>query len=365
LAESEAESRRLKSLVRWALDHFHDDDEFFSVIEMVTLEFKPVADIAVGSKHARKTLKLLDGWIAQKKVTRKLWVYMDMLLERWRDLNRADFLRSMRVFQTLKVMYRFTHRVLDEQEAQFLQRMEKLLEHESIKLVMAHAQLYPTEGESRLMECMVYADAMGGKKKKGASASGSGTPVRHDHLAPTLLGTDCPEDVSDESDDEKGTPQQYSYVSTPKGVMLAPVGRSRTTSSEKAGDKDDALQMNENDEKTRQRVLKKPFFKSWQDFMDFDVTFKHKMPITLSEFDLLRQKNEESLKGWDVCVDRKEIKVAKVQNDTGCITLRAWATVPGVDMYVAFFLFANHHERVKHAKCVARVFRVRGKTIIS
>jgi len=118
--------------------------------------------------------------------------------------------------------------------------------------------------------------------------------------------------------------------------------------------------MNENDEQTRQRVLKKPFFKSWQDFMDFDVTFKHRMPITLSEFDLLRQKNEESLKGWDVCVDRKEIKVAKVQNDTGCITLRAWATVPGVDMYVAFFLFANHHERVKWDKIFAKMDIIEG-----
>jgi len=81
--------------------------------------------------------------------------------------------------------------------------------------------------------------------------------------------------------------------------------------------------------------------------MDFDNTFKHKMPITASEFELLRQKRDESLEGWDVCVDRKEIKVAKVQSGSGGVTLRAWASIPNVDMMVAFYLFANHNERMK------------------
>jgi hypothetical protein len=103
------------------------------------------------------------------------------------------------------------------------------------------------------------------------------------------------------------------------------------------------------------KQLKKPFFKGWDDFMDFDCSFKHKMPITYSEFDLVRQKSVEDLRGWDVCVDRKEIKVAKIQNDTGCITLRAWATVPGVDLMVAFYLFSNHRERVKWDKVFAKM----------
>jgi hypothetical protein len=64
VAESEAQKRKLKSLVRWALDHFHEEDEIVELIEHVVLEFKPTADIADGSKHGRKMLKLLDGWIA-------------------------------------------------------------------------------------------------------------------------------------------------------------------------------------------------------------------------------------------------------------------------------------------------------------
>jgi hypothetical protein len=102
------------------------------------------------------------------------------------------------------------------------------------------------------------------------------------------------------------------------------------------------------------RQLKKPFFKNYDDFMSFDLSIKVKMPVTLSEFELLRQKAEdEPPKSADICVDRKEIRVAKTQTETGCIQLRAWATVPGVDLMVAFYLFADHTERVKWDKVFA------------
>ena len=41
----------------------------------------------------------------------------------------------------------------------------------------------------------------------------------------------------------------------------------------------------------RRKVPKKPFFKGWDDFMDFDNGFKHKMPVTQSEFALLLEKD--------------------------------------------------------------------------
>lgn len=54
------------------------------------------------------------------------------------------------------------------------------------------------------------------------------------------------------------------------------------------------------------------------------------------------------MEGWDVCVDRKEIKVAKSGvGGAGCVTVRAWATIPDVDISVAFYLFANQAERLK------------------
>lgn len=373
LIDSEAEKRRLKSLVRWAIESFHEDDEFVALIEMVTLEFKPIADIANGSKHARKLLKLLDGWIANKKVTRHLWVYMDSLLRRWRDLNRADFMKSMRVFQTLTTMYRYSTRVLDEQEIEFLHRMERLLEHESVKLVMTHAEQNPTMHAARLMECIVYADALGRPVKRRNSLQSSPPASRLGDASPRDASS-VQDEVSDESEDYE-EPEFYQYTSTPKGIMMIPQldkdGRaSRQTSkgaispcatpgSHQRQHSGSALGVPEvvveSPPQKQQMVLKKPFFKGWDDFLEFDCTFKHKMPITLSEFELLSQKDKEPLKGWDVCVDRKEIKVAKIQAGVGVITLRAWATVPGVDLTVAFFLFYNIEERVKWDKVFVRM----------
>jgi len=247
-------------------------------------------------------------------------------------LNRADFLRSLLVFQTLTIMYRHSQRVLDEQEVQFLHRMERLLEHESVKLIMAHAQLYPTEGETRLMECMVYADAT--RKHGTAKRKGDASPKKLDE--------------EESESDEESVLSHY----TAKGTFVGygPAG-GLVTSGKPSLDGDQIESPKQ--APTPQLVLKQPFFKNYNDFMDFDNTFKHKMPITLSEFGLLQQKADEPLKGWEVCVDRPEIKVAKIQNDTGCITLRAWATVPGVDLNVAFHIFTNDKERVKWDKVFA------------
>lgn len=88
--------------------------------------------------------------------------------------------------------------------------------------------------------------------------------------------------------------------------------------------------------------------------MEFDINVKHKMPITLSEFELLLQKEAESCKGWDVPIDRKDIKVAKIQTGAGCITLRAWAVVPGVNVLVAFHLFYVAEQRMRWDKVFAK-----------
>jgi len=103
---------------------------------------------------------------------------------------------------------------------------------------------------------------------------------------------------------------------------------------------------------TPRRVLKKQFFKNWGDFMDFDDNIKHKMPITYGEFELLLEKEREAKDGagWDLCVDRKDIKVSKIMYGPGLICLRAWATFPGVDMNTTFHLFYDMQERSKWDK---------------
>jgi len=336
LKESELEKRRLKSLVRWAAERFNEDDDVRELVPMVTLEFKPMADIADGSKNARKLLKLLDAWVAQKSVTRQLWAYMDNLLQNWQDLSRGDFMRSMLVFETLTAMYRHSPRVLDEQETQFVQRMERLLEHGSVRSVMAHAHKFPTHGESRVMECMIYADHAHRLTRKLSKLTSSET--EYGFKSPSAdeehaLRRD-PEDLSDDSDHGEQL-DTYGISSIQGGVVMAP------SKEHVAGDIVPAQKV---------KVLKKPFFKNWDDFMDFDAEIKHKMPITLCERDLLLEKEHESTKNWDVCVDRKEIRVAKVQKGDGGVTLRAWATVPGVNQWVAFYLFHHAEERMRWEK---------------
>lgn len=181
---------------------------------------------------------------------------------------------------------------------------------------MAHAQQNPNEGDQRVMECMIYADTRKDRKSKNSS------------LTPSSLQNDV-ENISD--DDSIGGGQLKSYELTSRDSSFS-VPESPTC---------------------KKRVLKKPFFKNWDDFMNFDITYKHKMPITLSEFELLLQKEKETMKGWDVCVDRKEIMVAKTQSGPGIITLRAWATLPGVDLYVALFLIFDITQRVKWDKVFA------------
>jgi len=273
------------------------------------------------------------------------------------------------VFQTLRTMYRHSLRVLDEQEAQFLERIDLLLAHESVRLVMAHALAYPTEPETRLMECMVYADRRGHKKNRRSSIPTGSSPLHESQgsdggrrsLGITGDGTPIAgwehEDLSDESDEDapdkifrehsRSSFGSKDVLSLNGSVVGSRPGSKAGSDIEQGRDSDLASPVAEK----HQRVLKRPFFKDFNDFMDFDNSFKHRMPITASEFDILKYKRDESLEGWDVCVDRKEIKVAKIQSGSGggvgCVTLRAWATIPDIDISVAFHLFADHTERVK------------------
>ncbi|CAK0817578.1 unnamed protein product [Prorocentrum cordatum] len=93
--------------------------------------------------------------------------------------------------------------------------------------------------------------------------------------------------------------------------------------------------------------------------MRCDAGEKHSTPITFGEFELLLEKEREPCEGWDQphvpCPSAaKEIRVAKRSNGPGLITLRAWATVPGVDINVAFTLFYGK-ERMKWDKVFAQM----------
>merc|ERR1719433_2608858 len=116
--------------------------------------------MADGSKNSQKMLRLLDQWIAQKHVVRKLWIYLDDVLRKWRDLDRDELLRSMLVFETVITTYRFSNRIAkDEQEIQLIRRVEQVLSHQSVRHILAELQNNPNHGDQRVMEAMIFADA--------------------------------------------------------------------------------------------------------------------------------------------------------------------------------------------------------------
>mmetsp|Transcript_61779 Transcript_61779/g.147404 ORF Transcript_61779/g.147404 Transcript_61779/m.147404 type:complete len:781 (+) Transcript_61779:90-2432(+) len=354
--ESSVQFRRFRSLMRWAhqrVNEADDQEELLTLVETIILEFKPIADVAEGSEAARRMLHLLNKWIARRKVSHALWNYMDMLLLNWKTLSRGQFMKSLIAFQTLSVMYRLCPRALDEQEAAFVDQMHALLGHSSIKLVMEHANMYPTAGDTKVMECMVYADAL---ERQTAVGGWSSLVMQHSPYAserrtgrlPTKSSKDGGLSVAAVSIDEEAGLEANNYDDD---VMS---GESQAA-EEAVAPNDVSLQMASQQapamsEGSKQKKPPKPFFKGWQDFMDFDVDVKHQMPITFSEFDLLLQKSQESTVGWDVCVERKEIKVCKVQSGEGNITIRAWAKIPDVDINVAFNLFYDNKARVKWDK---------------
>jgi hypothetical protein len=339
LHDSAIQRRRLESLTRWAVAHSYSSEAVAEILEAVIIEFKPIADIAQNSKSARNLLKLLDAWVSQKVVIHQLWVYMDVLLQNWRNVNRSDFLRSVLMFQTLAGMYSVSTRARGEQEQDFFRRMERLLSYESVKSIASHAQLYPTEGETRVIECIVYTDAIkkiGNKKERSAGWQSPICAARSGAFSPRRSNGEAPERAADDSyDDELDT----------SGVLSRLNSATASASSDGASNSRDKIA-----EVDTEPHLKKPFFRDWGDFVNFDQSIKHKMPITLSEFDLVLQKREESNNGWDVCVEKPEITISKMQGAAGVITLRAWATVPGVDHRVAFVCFYDMQRRMSWDK---------------
>jgi hypothetical protein len=314
------------------------------LIEMVALEFKPMADVAAGSDNAIKLLKVLDKWISQKRVTKQLWIYMDKVLQDWRTMNRSDLVRSMVVFQTLRTMYHHVHRVFSDQELQFLRRMERLLEHRSVKSLMDHNQMFSNQGENRIAEVLVAQDHSDELTRQNTRRKTRQTsqPGESAALVPAS-GSGLQDDaqihgLASEEDEEAGEATDQFRLAAPR----SPAGPEASAESAPGS-------------RGRRKTMRKPFFRGWDDFMDFDINVKHKMPITLSEFDLLLAKESESTKGWDVPIDRKDIRVAKIQSGPGVITLRAWATVPEVDIHVAFHLFYRISERVKWDKVFAKM----------
>ncbi|CAE7037003.1 Stard7 [Symbiodinium sp. CCMP2592] len=229
------------------------------------------------------------------------------------------------VLQTLLVMYRCSSRVLAEPEENFVIRVERLLDNELVRFVISQQQQLSAKnqatGSTMLAESMIFKDARTGSMRSRSKGHIQEREQRQ---------------LDEDSDHEDM--DVLSNAGARPGNWSSEISR---TSSGDSGERRNG------DEP--QRVLKAPFFRSWEDFMEFDNNFKHKIPITQSDFSLLLEKEAQNMQGWDMCVDRKEIKVAKtLQSDGGgCIFLRAWSSLPDVELPVVFHMFYKCEKRME------------------
>merc|ERR1719375_2395353 len=121
---------------------------------------------------------------------------MDQLMKSWKTINRKDFLQTMLVFQTLVTMRRHSTTPWGQMEEEVFDKMERLLQHPSFQVIINHAQMYPTKDDTKVMECMIFADY----KKTG---SGTMTSIcESDH---ELDEEDLPD--NDEEETEKDEPE--------------------------------------------------------------------------------------------------------------------------------------------------------------
>ena len=85
------------------------------------------------------------------------------------------------------------------------------------------------------------------------------------------------------------------------------------------------------------------FFRNFNDFMQFDVELKHKMPISSSEFKFLFEKESEPLGslGWSLTVDKKNIKVLRYSppddETSTSVLVRAYARIPNTNAANVFY----------------------------
>ena len=99
------------------------------------------------------------------------------------------------------------------------------------------------------------------------------------------------------------------------------------------------------------KATSRNFFEDWDDFNTFDAELKRRMPITSGEFDFLVQKEAEPERGWDICVDRKEIRRAErifwTVNRYAALALRCAMTHP---LTTPFMTPQNAQDRIAIAE---------------
>ena len=307
-SQAERELKRLTYLVRFATDQIGkrlfilesspDMEYCLYLLELVILEFKPFVQVAHMSPTALKKLRLFHSFLAQRTVLQCLWLYVNGFLSKWAtSLTVMEFVETCRdVLQTLVDLEAKLGLDKPRLRLEVIVKVEEFLSQPLVRLFLDSQDRGVDTGPLGNLEALLARDLRHHMVTSGIEILA--TPVYRDEVAEFLDSFELPETT---------TPTAYQ----------SPIHRG------------------------------KPFFRSFKDFMDFDLDLKHRMPITAHEAAFLYEKEAEPLNGpgWELTVNRNNIKVLRftfsgdstTNGSIPPVLVRAYAQIPNISMGNVFY----------------------------
>lgn len=318
---AEKELKRLTYLVRFAgnqisrriFTHESDEDSEYcqDLLVDVILEFKPFVEIAHLSPTVHKRLRLLHSFLSRKPVLQCLWVFVNKFLSKWTtSLTVMEFMDTCsNVLNTLVLLERKLQLVDYRHRLDVIVKVEDFLNDPAIKaFYISHA--CPSGPSKKSLEAVLVRDA-----KRIVSSNKR-------HRAGSMQSA-----LSSFADDEFADEFQDPAEEIEETNFLSPISEGR------------------------------PFFNSFRDFLEFDLEFKHRMPILDSEARFLYEKEAEPLDapGWDLTVNKPLIKVLRYIETTLSarsgssppVLVRAYAKIPNSTMENVYYHISDTAKRTQ------------------
>ena len=305
ISHADKELRRLTHLVRFTIDQIdrqlftqsasHGNAYCCHLLEAVVLEFKPYVEVGRLSPSILKKLNLFYSFLHQQNVYQCLWIYVNEFLAKWAtSLTVSEFVGTCRNVLTTLVDVERTLNV--EQKLEVISKVEQFLKDPKVS-ALDFAHWTPNEVALKNLEAVLV----------------------RDFYVPTSSG-------------------RKSSIDNLIARRNSGILREHTDEAYQDVEEEEA-----GDDLSPRSLPSTSLFKSFRDFINFDLGMKHKIPISDSEFRFLYEKEREPLEapGWELAVERKNIKILKfvpqAEEGSTSVLVRAYATLPNISIANVFF----------------------------
>jgi hypothetical protein len=342
---AEKELRRLTYLVRFASEQIDrrlfihssqaDTEYCLDILESVILEFKPFVEVAHLSPIIHRKLNLFHTFLRHSNDC--VWLYVNGFLSRWTtSLTVPEFVRiTQDILSTLVLVEKKLGLTDPHTRLEVIIKVEEFLNDPKVK-VFNSLHTRQSDAVKSTLEAVLIRDHH--RVPSDATLLPSGSPARR-----RLSSLDA-----------------YSARSIrmiPSGSPLSPLDLEDSVDSDDLVFEDPIDDLSSPRRTNATPRLSRAFFKSFQDFMDFDLDLKHKMPILAQESHFLYEKELEPLNapGWELAVDKRLIKVLKYipqessKSQTAekgtSVLVRAYAIIPNTRIETCFFNIFDPNQR--------------------